>query len=94
MVKIYNSFRDSKDSLHSLQNKALIADDDACNIDILNGFSNQLGVECLSAKNGPEAVEIFEKNSDDIGIVPLDYACYEWLGSVTKLDAESNKNIV
>lgn len=53
--------------------KVLFADDDFFNLDILANYSRQLKVGHLIAKNGKEAVELFEGNSKDIGVVFLDY---------------------
>ena len=56
----------------SAHKKVLAADDDFLNLDIIQNFASQLGLECLSAKNGREAVEIYELHANDIGIILLD----------------------
>ena len=52
--------------------KVLFADDDFFNLDVLMNFAKQLGIDYLAARNGKEAVEIFEKNFKDISVIFLD----------------------
>ena len=52
--------------------KILVADDDFFNLDIIKNFAAQLGIDCLTAKNGKEAIQIYEKHIDEISIILLD----------------------
>lgn len=52
--------------------KVLVADDDFFNLDIVKSFSAQLGIDYLTAKNGKEAVQIYEAHADDIALILLD----------------------
>jgi PAS domain S-box-containing protein len=50
----------------------LIAEDDPSNFYLLKENLKKFGVNILWAKNGKEAIEIFEKNSSDINLVLMD----------------------
>ena len=64
---------ESKKSLQDTgKKKILFADDEYIIIDIMKNFAIKLDIEVLVAKNGKEAVEVFEKNSADIGAIFLD----------------------
>ena len=67
---------ESKKSLQDVgkkkQKKILFADDEYIIIDIMKNFASKLNIEILIAKNGKEAVEVFEKNGADIGAIFLD----------------------
>ena len=52
--------------------KIFFADDEYIIIDIMKNFASMLNVEVLVAKNGKEAVEVFEKHSSDNGAILLD----------------------
>lgn len=52
--------------------KVLFADDDFFNLDIMESFASQIGMDYVVAKNGKEAVEVFAKNINDIQMVFLD----------------------
>ena len=52
--------------------KILFADDEYIIIDIMKNFAAKLNLEVLTAKDGKEAVEVFERNNVDIGAIFLD----------------------
>ena len=58
---------------HMIRKKILVADDDYFNLDIVKNFAKQLRIDCLAAKNGKEALRLYEQHADDIAIVLLDY---------------------
>ena len=75
LVKILNGlgiFKPAPNSSISKRKKILIADDDFFNLDIIQSFAAQLCVDCLSAKNGREAVQMYKLHADEIGIILLD----------------------
>lgn len=53
--------------------KILIADDDFFNIDTIVNFAKMMSVEYMTASNGRQAVEAFEKSPSEIGLVLIDY---------------------
>ena len=52
--------------------KVLLADDDESSVHLLKNFASRLDLDVLVAKDGKEAVELFEKNSGEIGAVLVD----------------------
>jgi two-component system, cell cycle sensor histidine kinase and response regulator CckA len=52
--------------------KVLLVDDEDMVIDVGGQFLERMGYEVLLASNGKDAIEVYEKNSDQIGIVILD----------------------
>lgn len=52
--------------------KVLVAEDDMFNLDMMQKMLSALGLDCISAANGNEAVKAFELNRKDIGIVLMD----------------------
>lgn len=52
--------------------KVLIAEDDMFNLDMMQKMLSTLGLECLIATNGVEALKVFELNHDEIQLILMD----------------------
>ena len=55
-----------------MNKKVLIAEDDMFNLDMMQKLLSTLGLECIAAANGNEAVKAFELNRKEIGVVLMD----------------------
>jgi CheY-like chemotaxis protein len=58
--------------MSEISQKILVVDDEVMNLEILSEYLEDDGFEPLKAKNGKEALDILEKNSDQISAVVLD----------------------
>ena len=65
--------RTSSIHFHMTRKKILVADDDIFNLDIIKNFAKQLRINCLTAKDGREALRLYEQHAEDIAIVLLDH---------------------
>lgn len=56
-----------------IQNLAvLVAEDDFFNLNLLGNFMEKIGVQCLKAKNGEEAISLYTQQSDKIALILMD----------------------
>ena len=71
----------------------LIVDDETLVLDVVSRMLNHLGYQTLRAESGKDAIEIFSKNCDQLGLVILDMVLLDMEGievfeKLKKIDRE------